>query len=417
MGATLPLTGEELERQLLQTQLEKARFELEQAKAAAHTQAQRDKDRDRAREDRVADLKSVAAGIDAIKGATLALPEKTVFRESLVSRAALERASAAAARAIQDAAGTAPVLITARTDQAEVVLAAIAFRELIRQCHDVASRLLHPIEIDADTPNQEPGPEDAPTPDSVFDATVGVGVAALNALTVETTVEANAGTISDLETHIAVTRWLLAEQDAAGTPKPKAHVLHDSIGIPSPESALLTEFSQLQRDLIALEGAAATLQGRIAGLDPKKPAHKKQIDALSAERTALTALAERVAAVIQAANTADAATGTTPLRTALRAHALARGDDSDPRYVAIVPPARLRSHQIALKRRLFAPRLVVSASIELDVVVLDVQERRIVAAGTHVDEAAFQVRFPMWWWATRESFAPIYTPLRAPLGV
>jgi len=443
-GTTAPPSKAELERLLLQTQLETAQFELEQLKAAAAAEAKaaaeaaakeaksraeaeareqeaEDKAREKAREARraaaVADLKGVTAGIDAIKGATLVLPEKTVFRESLVARSALEQAAAAAATTIQDAAGTHPVLLTSRTDQAEIALAAIAFRELIRQCHDAASKLLPPpvagtggeFETNAEG---EDTTEAAPTPDSVFGAVLGIGVAALNALSVETTIDANSGTISELETHIAVTSRLLSDKDAHG--KPKAHVLHDSIGLPSPDSALLTEFGQLQADLLALEGEAATRQSQIDRLDPKKPAQKAQIDVLAAEKAKLTALAERIAAVIEAANTMDAASGTTPLHTALRAHAAVSGD---PRYIAVVPPARLHSHQITLKRRLFAPRLVVSASAEVDVVVLDANARRIVAAATHTGEAAFQVRFPMWWWRGDDALAPKYTALTGAVGV
>src|SRR5690606_41422831 len=122
--------------------------------------------------------------------------------------------------------------LTARTGQAEIALAAIAFRELLRQCHDAASKLLpSPVagadgEVETHAEGEETT-EAAPTPDSVFGAVLGIGVAALNALSVETTVDANSGTISELETHIAVTSRLLSDKDADG--KPNAHVLHDSI--------------------------------------------------------------------------------------------------------------------------------------------------------------------------------------------
>lgn len=426
---------EDLQREILREQLEQAKIERQAARDAAdeerrrrdadRRQEQQAKDaaaqapaksddaaakRKKEREERdkaaIGDLQGIQAGITNLKGASLTLPEKTVFRESLVTRAALDGAATKAAAAIASAVKEpGPVLITARTDQVETVLAALAFQAMVAVCRAEAAKLTgRRGAAEAERPDEAETADEAASPGSVLGAIIGVGVAALNALSVEMSVDMGTPEASELETHVAVMARLLEQKDAADSP---IGVVHDSLGIPPPENTLLEDFRGLQSDLIALEQRAKTLQAQIDALDAKKD--KAQIAGLEEKKAELTALAAQIAAVIEAANTVDAATGSTPLRTALRAYALVNGGEGDPRYIAIVPVARLSSHQIALKRRLFAPRLVVSASAEIDVVVIDAKERRIIAAGTHADEAAFQVRFPMGWTSDDSALVPKYT--------
>jgi hypothetical protein len=447
---------EDLQREILQEQLAQAKIERQAAKdaadeerrrreAASKAEQQKEKDaaaqtpaksedeaakRKKELEERrkavVGDLQGIQTGIANLTGASLTLPEKTVFREALVARAALEAAAAKVATMIHSKAGAGPVLITARTDQAETVLAALAFQAVISECRRQAADLLKTKtrkagepestgEVETTDTETEAETTPAASADSLLGVLVSVGVAALNAISVETTIEASTRTATELETHIAVMGRLLDDKDADGQAKPPARVVHDSLGIPPKANALLTEFQALRGDLIDLQQKAEVLKAEIARLDAKK--NKAQIARLESQNAEVAALAAQIASVIEAANTADAATGSTPLRAALGAYALVTGGEDDPRYIAIVPAARLNSHQTALKRRLFAPRLIVTASAEIDVVVLDAHERRIVAAGTHAEEAAFQVRFPMWWWGADDALAPKYKGLKGKVEV
>jgi hypothetical protein len=135
---------EDLQREILREQLEQAKIERQAAKDAAdeerrrrdaaRKQEQQEKDaaaqapaksddaaakRNKEREERnkaaIGDLQGIQAGITNLKGASLTLPEKTVFRESLVTRAALDGAATKAAAAIASAVKTVsepgPVLI------------------------------------------------------------------------------------------------------------------------------------------------------------------------------------------------------------------------------------------------------------------------------------------------------------------
>ena len=86
--------------------------------------------------------------------------------------------------------------------------------------------------------------------------------------------------------------------------------------------------------------------------------------------------------------------------------------EDPPRYLAIVRPAAIASHQIALKRRLLAPRLIVSAAATIELVLIDIRRRVIVTAGVFTGEAALQARLPMIWFGTDDELRPHYTVLK-----
>jgi hypothetical protein len=391
--------------------------EKQEAAGEASTAADEKRAKERAarRAAAVADINSISTGLTSLTSSSVTYPEKSVFREALVAATALDAAGALAAEAIRriSPAPADPILVSGRTDQVETVLACQAFREAVTGFAAAAERALKETPEDviasdrirrAEEPKEEGAEAGTPeVPASILGALVGLGVAALNALTIETAIEGAARTASELETHIAVMDALLATSGAI--------VLHETVGLPDPNSPVLKEFQALQVLLPELDAKSLFWQRQIDKLDKDDEEQKRLIDLYRARKEFVDALAVRIADFVSAANTADATSGTSPLRSALRAARLVDSPSGAPKYLAVVLAARIDSHQISLKRRLFAPRLLVSASAEIDLVVLSTADGGIKAAKTLFAEKAFQVRFPMWWWGKDERFEPRYRVL------
>ncbi|WP_156252838.1 hypothetical protein [Pseudactinotalea terrae] len=412
---------EELQREVLGLQVDTYELQLRQLEAesppkqdkqdpAAAKEAAEAAARAKKQAATAAALTGVATELGKITGGTLTLPAE-VFRQRELSSAALVAAAARVAATIDgvakppEAAEAKPVLVTGRTDQTQSVLAARSLLAAVTSLQDAAAELIAE-DHDEVTPAEAKETGSAPPSDPIA-AAAALAVAALNLLSVETTVTAASGTATELETHVPVIQQLLVK---------KVPVLHSSLGIPAPGNRVIDAFASLAPVIAQLDAIAAAAAHAIAALGKDPPAEELEpyllrqtrAEALSATMVELTATVREI----------DPATGTSPLHSAATADQLLLGPDAAAAYVAIVMPARIDAHQVSLKRRLGASRLVVSASATIDVVVLDMATGLIVAAATHTEARAFQVRFPMWfrWWGTEEDHPsnPRYTPVTAP---
>jgi hypothetical protein len=412
------LTEDELAREILIAQRDTALLEKQEvqdriaaaAEAAKPTPpdpaAERKKQQEQARQAQIAAVEAASTAVANLKGASLALPEKTVFREALVSNAAVRAAATQVAEAIKACAGTSLVLITGRTDQTTSLIAAATFAEAVDAFLAAAQKALgepHTRAV-ATVVAAEAAAEADAAGGSLVGAIVGLGVAAMNALTVDTTVEATSRTASETETHIAVIQALAKVR---GVPP---RVIHESMGIPPKDNTLITHFHELQAALLRLDARSSLYDEQIDALDAKKNATR--IATLQAKKADVDAVSKAISAFVDKATTADATTGVDPLTTAALANLIVAAAEDPPKFLAIVRPAAIDSHQIALKRRLFAPRLIVSAAATIELVVIDIRRRVIITAGIFTGEAALQARFPMVWFGTDEELRPHYTVLK-----
>jgi len=358
-------------------------------------------------------LTAVSTELGKVTGQSLMLPDSAVFRQREIAAAALAGAAEKAAQTIAGVAAASPVLVSGRTDQAQSVLAARAFLAAVDGLRTAARALLgrdrgganlRPVTV------PEP-PEDAEAAAVAADpvaAAAALAAAALNLLAVEATMTASSGTATELETHVPVLHHLLARQ---------VPVLHSSLGIPASENRVLTAFADLAPLAARLDALSDAADHAIARLGQDPPAD--QLEPLVTAKTGAGALSATIVSFVAAAVATDPATARSPLIVAATADQLLAGPDAEATYVAVVQPARTDAHQISLKRRLLAPRLVVSASATIDVVVLDLKDGRVAAAATHTDARSFQVRFPMWFnpWGRAQLSNPSnprYTALPGP---
>lgn len=416
-------TVEELQREMLQLELDTKRFELEQRVAAAEekppTKGKDDAgaaaDAKAAAEAKAAEreaalaarLSAVSTELGKVTAPALTLPD-TVFRQREITAAALIGAAAQAADTIATAAVAAPVLVTGRTDQARAVIAARSFLLAVTTLRSEAESLLEreaqererrraleatggektsegEAGLDAETDSTETEP--AATPTDPIAAAAALAVTALTLLSVETTVTASSGTATELETHVPVLRHLLERQ---------VPVLHETLGIPGTDNAVLTEFAALAPLAVALDALVAAKAEAITRLG--KDVAEEKVAPLLAVKSSAQTLSTAIVTFVTGATKPDATTGESPLTSAALAARLIAGQAGDAAFVAVVLPARTDAHQVSLKRRLAASRLVVSASATIDVVVIEVADGTVKAAATHTDARSFQVRFPMWFW-------------------
>jgi len=413
-------TVDDLRLDVLRLELETKQFQLDQLRSAAEapppTKGKHDagadaQERAAARDAALAArLTAVSTELGKVTAPALTVPDG-VFRQREVTAAALSGAASRSADAIAAVAVAAPVLVTSRTDQARSVLAARAFVATVDGLQAEARALLEHgggspelrTLADAEEPAAE-GDEGDGVPTDPIAAAAALGVATLGLLSVETTVTASSGSATELETHVPVLRHLLARQ---------VPVLHESLGIPGPDNRVIAGTAALAPLAAALEALAAAAEDAISrlGKDPEP----KQLRPLVTAKARGAALGARIVAFLAAAGSPDPMTGTSPLVSAAAAEQLGSGEAA---FLAIVLPARTDAHQVSLKRRLFAPRLVVSASATIDVVVIELATGRTATAASCTDARSFQVRFPMWYrpWGAGAAFRsrPQLTPLPAP---
>lgn len=123
--------------------------------------------------------------------------------------------------------------------------------------------------------------------------------------------------------------------------------------------------------------------------DAATPDETARFESYAAEAAALAAGIDDF--VADAIGDGDSAS---PLLEALQGERLTGGVS----HVAIVPPARIDLHQVEQHRRLFSSRVLVTATATIDLAVLDVGERTIVASEPVRGSSAFEVVLPVWWW-------------------
>lgn len=353
-------------------------------------------------------LGDITKEVGKVKGGALTLPEKSVLRQSEIASAALSVAAGSAAKAIGDAVGWKDtVLVTDRIDQMDSVLVGRAFRKGMQALTKEAEAVLGKHrELAGQTITDEEEPSETAAPGTILGAVTALAVAGLNLLSVDTSVEGSTHVADALETHVAVMQGLL----------PKVAVRHGSINLPNDENEVLKEFAALLPLAARLDAKAVRSADALKALG--EGADAAEVATLTAAKARAEVLAEAIRAFATTATTHDAE-GCSPLLTAARAHELTEG--SEPVPVAVVLPARIDTHQITLKRRILASKVIVTASATIDVIVLDAPSGRIIAAGSHNASRSFQIRFPMWWSPfsrmARERpdlvGLPVYTPLPA----
>lgn len=356
-------------------------------------------------------LRQGTAALGTVSGGATTLPEAGVLLEGEIGAAALAAAAADAATVIRGATpeDPRPVLLTGRADQAQVVLAGAALRAALDVYLADADRLLAtPLPDPADGSVgdrriEETGGEGGAGAPALATATplgaaLAAGAALLNAVAVETSVAATERTVGELQTHVAVLSALLRDG---------VDVIHDSLSVPPTESSLLDAVGSLRSYVPRLEARAAEAKTAIARLG-KDPA-PDEVGPLAAHLTAAQALADSIRTFLAEATAVDDA-GLSPLLAGLQAERLTSGGAT---HVAVVLPAQLSTHQITLRRKIFATRVVVTASARIDVLVLDIATGRVAAAAPARGVASFQVRFPMWWgwWGGEDKYLPRYQPV------
>jgi hypothetical protein len=421
-GSVSTPTVEDLQRQLLALQLGRLqreeqgeadeRKQAEAAAAATATKNASEKAEQEAaarRKALAADLGAVSAGIGKLTGSSVTFPEKSVFRESVAAATALALAAAKVAATVRGAVPTRSdsVLITGRTDQIEVLHAAYSFAQAIQALQKHAEKALEPLDGNAGIGAlAEDGGEAAPEPpDSMLGALVTLAASAFDLLSVETTVSASNRSASELETHVAVIHALLEKVGQ----EPVQNVMHETIGIQSPTSDLRDSFENLKQQVPMLDARVNDIAQQIKALgDSPDPA---VLAPLTAAKDIAEGAAAKISDFITRASTSGDTTKQTPLQGALGAERLMRGQAAAVKYVAVVLPARIAADQVALKRRMFAPRVVVTASATIDVLLLEVATGQIKAAAAETAEHAFQVRFPMAWSGDRGRLLPSLDPL------
>lgn len=409
----LLVTAEALRLSEEKEKREQAAKEASSAAAKREAQAEEDKAKEEEEERRkaaAADYSAIAAGLGKLTGSTVSFPEKTVFRDGRASAAALHSSADEVARLVADSRDTATrasdpasapgaVLLTSRTDQLPAILAANSFAGAVEALLDRAQskrggvrRSLRQTIAKTEVATGVSADGAEATADSLIGAAVDLAVATFNLLSVETTVETSARTATELETQVPVIAALLAQ----GVP-----VVHETIALPNPDGQLKADFAELSLEPGRLNKVVTSLEADIKALPPKATeAMKKQ---LNDKKSAVEDLKKQIESFIEKAQTADPTTKQTPLAGALAAQRLIGGRNAPTQLVAVVLPARINADQVALKRRLFAPRVVVTASATIDLIVLSLAEGRIVGAGSCVGEHVCQVRFPMAWWGDDNS--------------
>lgn len=407
-------TTDELQRELLSLQLsqlrqDRAAQQAQEREAADSAAAAATKKEQQALADRraaaVADVNAVSASLGKLTGSSVTFPEKAVFREGVATKRALAAAAdgvAASVRAVPpqpqaDAPRSYTVLVTSRADQLDMLHAMYSFRQAIAgllHAADAALALPRGPGRRAGEVEAADAESEAASPTSVAGALVGAAVAAFDLLSVETTVAGSERMAAELETHVAVLHALL-RPSRDGQPLEPSRVVHETIGVPAPTSELRSSFEALALRLPLLEAHAAEMDEQIAHEDAKDEVDVARKSELQRAKDAAEAVHAQIVDFTTRATT-PGTSSESPLQGAVSASRLSP-DPGVIDYVAVVLPARITADQVALKRRIFAPRIVVTASATIDVLVLDVAQGTIVAAGSHTGEAAFQVRFPMAW--------------------
>lgn len=405
-------TTEELQRELLSLQLEQLRRDrdaqqVQEREAAGSAAAAAAKKEQQALADRraqtVADVNAVTTSLGKLTGSSVTFPDKTVFREGVATKRSLAAAAHAVAAAIRavtpgqpaDAPRPCTVLVSSRSDQLAMLHAMYSFQRAIEGLRQAAAAALGmPTGPQRRAEEAEDAEDGAASPTSVAGALVGAAIAAFDLLSVETTIAGSERAATELETHVAVLDALL-RPPPQDPPLAPLRVVHETIGVPASTSELRSSFEELTLQLPLLVAHAAELDAQIEQEAAKEEPDVARKSALQRAKAATAAVQAQIEDFATRATT-PGTSSESPLEGAVSASRLSPGSGAVD-YVAVVLPARITADQVALKRRIFAPRVVVTASATIDVLVLDVAQGTIVAAGSHTGESAFQVRFPMAW--------------------
>lgn len=411
-------TTDDLQRIFLQLQIDRLQREDDERAAAKKKQADdaaetaKKESSDKAEKEaaeraaRAADLNAAAAGLGKLTGSSVTFPEKSVFREHVASAAALRSAAKLVAATIKATAAerTQKVLLTGRTDQLDTLHAAYAFDQALDGLQAQAVKALLPAERGAGIEAQTEG--ESPAPGSVLEAAVAAAVSLFDLLSVETTISASSRVASELETHVAVLQELLRTGVANDPPQT---VVHETIGIPSATSELRGKFETLKQQIHLLDGYVAELEAEIAALEATPDPDRLAL--LKAAREFASKTSTQINDFVARALKVDDTSKLSAFQGALAAERLTAGGADSVKFVAVVSPARIAADQVALKRRIFAPRVVVTASTTVDVIVLNVETGELKAAASHTGEDSFQVRFPMAWSKDSAALRPTLDPL------
>jgi hypothetical protein len=203
---------------------------------------------------------------------------------------------------------------------------------------------------------------------------------------VDSTVHSATSSLPDFETQVAVI-------GALRTTKPTAALIQETARRINPDSPLLTRLNDLAADELKLAKLVKQRSTELDGLPKTLNAQQKRHSAtLTAQIAVGKATIDAVTTFTSGCLTAPEGGGASPIVLALQSEDL-EAESGDFTQILIVPGATLTADQVAIKRRLFNPRVVVTGFAQLSYALIDFTDGTIIAAGKTHGIQSFTARF------------------------
>ncbi len=415
--------GTEKERQLAQNAVDVAAADLE-AKRIANDKAR--SDADSARIDKlISQLSGAVPELSKLQKNTVSFSEGKVLRQAEANALALTGVAATIAREVVDALADKPKTTLFVTSEPRLVAAIAAYRQLMDEAGLLKTRLTEARQA-AETVLQ---PGDARPITKFADAGTGaalvVAAVAGKAITevaslfeIDVAVASSTAELPAAAVHASVMRELLRlakerrltlviQHEWARIPDPESPLRQAVKTLTSEDRAAAATILQLQAQLDALgdpEGdlakalkaaeAATSDDERGVAQEKAKEAVERvtRLNTLTTAKSALQAAAAKAKAFADRVSAVSPETGSSPLTTAYSIEPLAT--KSQHRRVLLLGGATAEANQVVVTRRLLAPRVHVSTSVEAHYLLLD--DDGVVAAGRSSASAAYAARITRW---------------------
>lgn len=411
--------GTEKDRQLTQNAIEVADADLD-AKRIANDKARAEAES--ARVDKlISQLSGAVPELSKLQKNTVSFSEGKVLRQAEANALALSGVTAGIAREVMDALAGRPKATLFITAEARLVAAIAAYRQLLDEAELLQSRLKEARET-AEGLLQPAGRDDITKfVDGGASAALVVAAVAGKAITevaslfeIDVAVTSSAAELPAAAVHASVIHDLLRlakERNLSLT------IQHEWARIPDPDSPLRRAVKALVAEDHAAAATSLELQAHIEALgdpagdrakalkaadaakseDERQAANLKaeeaaqrltKLNTLTTAKTALQAAVAKAKAFADRVSTAPAETGVSPLASAYSVEPLA-AKDAD-RYVLLLGGATAEANQVVVTRRLLAPRLHVSTSVEAHYLLLG--DDGVIAGGRSSASAAYAAK-------------------------
>ena len=414
----------EKDKRLLQNALDTAAADLETKKIA------NEKARDEAEAARIDKLITQLSGavpdLSKLQKNTVTFSEGKVLRQSEANAIALSKSASQIADEIVKALATKSDQTVFVTSEPRMVAAIASYRQISDEAELLTARLGKAMDdaqkvLDLPVPGRAIADEldvktIVPGSELALAAVAGKALTELASLfEIDVAVSSSTADIPAATVHAAVIQELLK---ASSTRKPPLVIQHEWARLPDPESSLLKAVKTLVDKDHAVAAKDLALQSQIAALgDPESDraaalkiandktktdderrdarvaadaATKRQerLDALKLAKTNLEAAAGKAKAFADRVSTVSADTGASPLTSAYSVEPLATAKSD--RCILLLGGARAEANQVVVTRRILAPRLHVSTSLEVQYLLFD--DTQILAAGRSTGSAAYAAK-------------------------